>query len=92
MLAICFSGKDNTYAVGTSIPMVNITLCPFESRGRNVRILFLSDSIFFFLVTCQNHNFVQEVFTRTRNALIWRDAIAYVLLVLTFRNGAHLIN
>ena len=73
-----------------SIPMMHTSLYPFESRGRNVRIISLSD--FIFLVTCQNHNIVQEVFTRTRNTLIWGDAIAgfrtYVSLVLTFRNGA----
>ena len=32
--------------------------------------------ILFFIVTCQTHNIVQEVFTRTRNALIWGDALA----------------
>ena len=76
--------------MSASIPMVNISLCPFESRGRNVRILFLSDSIFFW-----SHVKTIILFkkcSQEQETLIWIDAIAYVSLVLTFRNGANLIN
>ena len=50
IFAICVSSKDNTlvvtYAVIASIPMMHTSLYPFKGRGRNVRIISLSDFIF----------------------------------------------